>query len=75
MTSIDQKDAEVQQLFNTMKKATSLLEKKDIANQLAKMYEKNDNYSDGVLQRRLRYSPAFTGSYRTLTSASRSEWA
>ena len=48
MNSIDHKDAEVKQLFNTMKKAASEAEKRDIANDLAKMYEKNDNYSDGV---------------------------
>ena len=48
MISIDHKDAEVQQLFNVMKKAAAVAEKRETADLLAKMYEKNDNYSDGV---------------------------
>lgn len=48
MTSIDQKDIEVQQHFTSMKKTISIGEKKELASQLAKMYEKNDDYSDGV---------------------------
>jgi hypothetical protein len=40
--SIDQKDAEVQQLFNNMKKQTNIKDKINSAQVLAKMYEKDD---------------------------------
>lgn len=40
--SIDQKDAEVQLLFNNMKKTQNIKEKKASAVTLAKMYEKDD---------------------------------
>lgn len=40
--SIDQKDAEVQQLFTNMKKQQNIKEKLASAQLLAKMYEKDD---------------------------------
>lgn len=48
--SIDQKDAEVQHHFTNMKKLTTIEEKLNSAQVLAKMYEKDDDdYSVGVL--------------------------
>lgn len=48
--SIDQKDAEVQHHFTNMKKLTTIEEKLNSAQVLAKMYEKDDDdYSVGVI--------------------------
>ncbi len=48
MSSIDHRDAEVQNHFTTMKKVGEDFAKFRIAEQLAKMYEKNDDYTYGV---------------------------
>ena len=48
MSSIDHRDAEVQNHFITMKRANEDSSKFRIAEQLAKMYEKNDDYTYGV---------------------------
>lgn len=48
MSSIDHRDAEVQNHFTVMKRAADDSVKFRIAEQLAKMYEKNDDYTYGV---------------------------
>jgi hypothetical protein len=47
-TNIDHLDAEVQHHFTMMKKTPNEKRKKELAEELAAMYEKNDGYSYGV---------------------------
>ena len=49
MSSIDHRDAQVQTNFTAMKKAPDEAQKFRIAEQIAKMYEKSDDYTYGVI--------------------------
>jgi hypothetical protein len=63
MSSIDHRDAEVQTHFTAMKKASDDGTKFKIAEQLAKMYEKSDDYTYGVYFSIIRFLQERTSSY------------
>jgi hypothetical protein len=48
MTSMDLRDAEVQQHFTAMRKSSNDCQKEVIACEISRMYESNEEYSYGV---------------------------
>lgn len=55
MTSIDIRDAEVQQHFTALRKAQLDREKEEEVGEIAKLYDRSDEYSYGVWNFSFRY--------------------
>lgn len=62
MTSMDLRDAEVQQHFTAMRKSSRDFDKEVIASEISRMYESNEEYSYGVALFSCRSSPGLSNS-------------
>lgn len=74
MTSIDHRDAEVQQTFTSLRKAVNESDRHSLVGQISKMYEQNDDYSFGVDHFSCRFSHGHCNAFPSQATDKNSGW-
>jgi hypothetical protein len=75
MTSIDIRDAEVQQHFTALRRAQAEPEKVEEVGEIVKLYDRSEEYSYGVEMPIIRFLPGSSSLSLSQTSEKIAKWA